>query len=92
MSESLSVSRILESHVRVVKADLGFKAEYRPEGRLLNPHLAGGALLDVGCYVVSFASMLLGTPTRIRGISHIGRTGVDEQSAILLEYPDRLLR
>jgi dihydrodiol dehydrogenase / D-xylose 1-dehydrogenase (NADP) len=74
--------------VRVVKADLGFKAEYRPEGRLLNPHLAGGALLDVGCYVVSFASMLLGTPTHISGIAHIGRTGVDEQSAILLEYPE----
>jgi predicted dehydrogenase len=74
--------------LRLVKADLGFRAEYRPEWRLLNRNLAGGALLDVGCYVVSFASMLLGSPTQVSGISHIGETGVDEQSSILLGYPE----
>lgn len=74
--------------LRMVKADLGFRAEYRPEWRLLNRNLAGGALLDVGCYVVSFASMLLGSPTKVNGISHIGQTGVDEQSVILLGYPE----
>lgn len=74
--------------LRMVKADLGFRAEYRPEWRLLNRNLAGGALLDVGCYVVSFATMLLGNPTQVAGISHIGQTGVDEQSAILLGYPE----
>jgi dihydrodiol dehydrogenase / D-xylose 1-dehydrogenase (NADP) len=73
--------------LRMVKADLGFRAEYRPEWRLLNLNLAGGALLDVGCYVVSFASMLLGSPTQVSGYSHIGETGVDEQSAVLLGYP-----
>ncbi|SRR5450759_3370 len=72
--------------VRMVKADLGFRADFIPEGRLLSPHLAGGALLDVGCYVVSFASMLLGTPNQVTGLSHLGQTGVDEQSAILLGY------
>jgi predicted dehydrogenase len=74
--------------LRMVKADLGFRADYRPEWRLLNPNLAGGALLDVGCYVVSFASMLLGSPTQVSGLSYIGETGVDEQSAILLGYPE----
>lgn len=74
--------------VRMVTADLGFRAEYNPEGRMLNPHLAGGAFLDVGCYVVSFASMLLGEPNRVTGLSHLGDTGVDEQSAIVLGYPE----
>jgi dihydrodiol dehydrogenase / D-xylose 1-dehydrogenase (NADP) len=74
--------------LRIVKADLGFRADYRPDWRLLNLNLAGGALLDVGCYVVSFASMLLGNPIQVSGISHIGQTGVDEQSAILLGYPE----
>jgi len=72
----------------MVKADLCFRAEYRPEWRLLNPNLAGGALLDVGCYVVSFASMLLGNPTQVSGMSFIGQTGVDEQSTILLGHPE----
>ncbi len=73
--------------VRMVTADLGFRAEFNPEGRMLNPHLAGGAFLDVGCYVVSFASMLLGEATQVTGLSHLGETGVDEQSAIVLGYP-----
>jgi predicted dehydrogenase len=73
--------------VRMVAIDLGFRAEFNPQGRLFNKNLAGGALLDVGCYVVSFASMLLGTPNQVVGISALGETGVDEQSAMLLGYP-----
>ena len=74
--------------VRMVTADLGFHANYDPQGRLFNPQLAGGALMDVGCYVVSFASMLLGTPQKVAGLSHLGNTGVDEQTGILLGYDD----
>ena len=75
----VKVRQLVQSGVigelRMVKADLCFRAEYRPEWRLLNPNLAGGALLDVGCYVVSFASMLLGNPTQVSGMSFIGQTG-----------------
>lgn len=73
--------------VRLLTADLGFRAGWEPQGRLLNPDLAGGALLDVGCYVVSFASMVMGNPTQVTGLAHLGQTGVDEQAAILLGYP-----
>jgi len=72
--------------VRMVTADLSFRADFDPLSRLFNPELAGGALLDVGCYVVSFASMLLGKPNHVTGLSQLGRTGVDEQSAIMLGY------
>jgi predicted dehydrogenase len=72
--------------VRMVTADLGFQAKYDPLGRLFNPQLAGGALMDVGCYVVSFASMLLGAPDKATAISHLGKTGVDEQTGIVLGY------
>ena len=74
--------------VRMVTADLGFHAKFDPQGRLFNPQLAGGALLDVGCYVVSFASMLLGTPRQATGVAHLGKSGVDEQTGILLGYDD----
>jgi predicted dehydrogenase len=48
--------------------------------------LGGGALLDVGIYPVSFASMILGAPIEVTSLAHLGATGVDEQSATLLCY------
>lgn len=72
--------------VRMLQADFGFRAGVNPEGRLFSPALAGGGLLDVGVYVVSLASMLLGTPTEVTGVAEIGSTGVDEQAVMALKY------
>ena len=71
---------------RLVQADFGFRAGVNPEGRLFNPQLGGGALLDVGVYVISFASMILGNATRIASLADIGSTAVDEQNGIVLGY------
>lgn len=76
----------LIGEVRLLTADLGFRAELDPKHRLFNPELAGGALLDVGVYTVSFASMIFGPPSRITGMAHLGQTGVDEQSAMIFGY------
>lgn len=70
-----------------LKAEFGFKMEWNPEHRLLNPALGGGALLDAGIYPVAFASMILGpSPKQVFSTSHIGMTGVDEHFSILLDY------
>lgn len=75
--------------VRSMHAAFGYNAVRDPDGRLLNPHKAGGALLDVGIYPVSFASLVFGRqPERIDSIAHIGETGVDEHNAMLFAYPD----
>ena len=73
---------------RLLQADFGFRAEFNPAGRLFNPELGGGALLDVGVYPISLASMLFGTPDRATGDAHIGMSGVDEHSAIVLHHED----
>ncbi len=67
-------------------ADFGFKNTFNPKHRLYDPALGGGALLDIGIYPVSMASMVLGTPDRIQSIAYLGETGVDENAAILLAY------
>jgi predicted dehydrogenase len=55
-------------------------------GRMLDPALGGGALLDLGVYVVSFASFALGRPERVTASGTIGPTGVDLQAGIVLDH------
>lgn len=72
--------------VRVVEADFGFQATFDPHSRLFDPVLGGGALLDVGVYTISFASMLLGRAESVTGTMHPTPTGVDGLSAFILHY------
>ena len=71
---------------RLLTADFGFHASAR-QGRWFEPALGGGALLDVGVYPVSLASMVFGPPKLVNGFADIGPTGVDEQAAIILSHP-----
>ncbi|MGN6700886.1 MAG: Gfo/Idh/MocA family protein [Thermomicrobiales bacterium] len=73
---------------RMLAADLGFRSTVGKEHRLRNPALGGGALLDVGVYPVSFASMIFGEPKTITSQAKLGETGVDEQAGIVLGYDD----
>lgn len=72
--------------VRMVQADFGFRTEFNPEKRLFDPRLGGGALLDVGVYPISLASMILGRPSEIASQVVMGESGVDEQSALVFQY------
>jgi predicted dehydrogenase len=72
--------------VRMLVADLGFQFEFDPRSRLFAPELGGGALLDVGVYTISFASMIFGQPSQVTGLAALGQTGVDEQMAVSLGY------
>jgi len=69
-----------------VTADHGQWFAEDPEFRLFSPALGGGAVLDLGVYPVSFASMVLGTPSRIVSISDPAFTGVDSQTSMLFGY------
>jgi predicted dehydrogenase len=80
------VSTGVLGEVRMLSVDFGFRADPDPASRLFAPGLGGGALLDVGVYCVSFASMVLGRPSGSVGIPHLGETGVDEQASIILEH------
>lgn len=81
------IAQEIIGEIRMLKADFGYRIDWLPEHRALNPKLAGGALLDVGIYPVSFASLVFNSiPQTIRTTAHIGKTGVDEQSAYTFIY------
>ncbi|HEY8775707.1 MAG TPA: Gfo/Idh/MocA family oxidoreductase [Gaiellaceae bacterium] len=69
-----------------VTADHGQWFARDPGFRLFAPELGGGALLDLGVYPVSFASMVLGTPDRIVSLIDPAFTGVDGQTSMLFGY------
>jgi predicted dehydrogenase len=73
--------------VVTVIADHGQWFAEDPAFRLFAPELGGGALLDLGIYPVSFASMALGTPDRVVALADPAFTGVDAQTSILLGHP-----
>jgi predicted dehydrogenase len=59
------------------------------EHRIQNPDLGGGALLDLGIYPVSFAWDVFGEPSSVYALSSpTPVTGVDQNDAIVLGYPD----
>ena len=72
--------------VRAVITDHSQKLNPDPAGRLHNPLLAGGALLDLGVYDVSFALDLLGAPSDIVARGRLTATGVDGEVAMILTH------
>lgn len=75
--------------VRSVVADRGELLSTDPRHRIRNPELGGGALLDLGIYPVSFASMVTGgrLPERVEAVGRMTDTGVDAHASMLLVYP-----
>jgi predicted dehydrogenase len=69
-----------------VEADHGQHFDFDPDSRWFSPELGGGALLDLGVYPVSFASMLLGTPSKIVKMVDLAPTGVDRQVSMIFGY------
>lgn len=80
------VSEEAIGELRLLSADFGFSKEYDPHHRLFNRSLGGGALLDVGIYLLSLAFFFFGAPAQIQSQAHLGPSGVDEITGLLLGY------
>jgi predicted dehydrogenase len=67
-------------------ADHGKWFESDPTSRLFAPELGGSAMLDLGVYPVSFASMILGTPERVGAMVTPAFSGVDAMASAVMGY------
>ncbi|MFF6981377.1 Gfo/Idh/MocA family protein [Streptomyces sp. NPDC008343] len=74
----------LLGEVRTVTADHGQFMNPDTAHRLFAPELAGGALLDLGVYPVSFASMVLGPFASLTAVGDTAHTGVDGQASVVV--------
>ncbi len=81
----------LIGEVRTIHADLGIVANDDPARRWFDPGQAGGSLLDVGIYPITFAQLLAGPPTEIHATRTWADTGVDAQYAITMKHEGDVL-
>jgi predicted dehydrogenase len=77
--------------IRLVRADFAIPKPFAENSRFFNPQMGGGAMLNYGIYLVSFAFVVLGKPCDVDCQATIGATEVDEQSVALLRYPSGAL-
>jgi predicted dehydrogenase len=73
-------------NVRQVRADLGSSVDVPESDRMVAPELGGGALLDMGIYPLTFASLFLGEPDGIEAVAAMAPTGIDLSVAVGLVY------
>jgi len=73
--------------IRHVSADFGFAFRGSRTHRLLDPALAGGAILDAGVYPLHVVILFLGEPADLVGFGSHAATGVDNHAAAVLSYP-----
>jgi predicted dehydrogenase len=74
--------------VRLVTADFGVNAPFDPNSRMYDPAKAGGSLLDLGVYPISFAQFALpalNDDPRIHVAGSLAPTGTDAQVSLILE-------
>lgn len=89
MPMSHKIKEVMDSGIigepRVLTATLCYEMLHKE--RILRPELCGGALLDLGVYVLNFARMYFG-PNYERCVTNclIGETGVDMHESISLTY------
>lgn len=75
--------------VKMIQVNFGSCKEYDVNNRFFSKELAGGALLDIGVYAVSFARYFMKSrPDVVLTTAGYFETGVDETSGILLKNPD----
>lgn len=81
--------------LRHIEATFTFNAAPNPAGRLEDPELGGGAILDVGCYTTSGARLLAGVatgrpfaePIELQAVGVKGETGADVYSSAVARFP-----
>ena len=86
--------------VRMIQSSFGFQmGKFMPEHRLFANDLAGGGILDVGCYPVSMSRFIAGAtqgkpfadPVKVMGTGRLGQQGTDEWSAAVLQFDAGIL-
>ena len=86
--------------VRMIQSSFGFNmGRFQPQHRLFASELAGGGIMDVGCYPVSMARLLAGAvtgksfadPIKVAGTASLNAEGTDDWAAGTLTFENGIV-
>jgi len=92
--QTFKIRELLKSgaigEVRMIHADFSYNMGPKYTNIRLSNLAAGGGIMDVGCYPVSFARMAAGCePLECKAVARIGPVSrVDEQATMALSFPN----
>lgn len=82
--------------LRLIRASFNVLCPFNPESRMFKKSLGGGAILDLGCYPVSYARHIAGAaqgrdfiePVKFSGTGHVHpEVGTDDFATAVAEFP-----
>jgi predicted dehydrogenase len=78
--------------ISLMVGNFGFNAPKEKDDRWQNPELAGGTLLDMGIYPIAISQWVMrAQPKSFVAMAHLGKTGVDELTTVLLKYENDVI-
>ncbi len=78
--------------VKLIHANFSYYRDAARGDIRYQPELAGGALMDVGCYCINFARTVAGEePTALHVEAHLHDFGVDDYAAGTLRFGDKIM-
>lgn len=78
--------------LKMIRTHFTFNRPHPADDVRYQPRLAGGSLMDVGCYCINLARALAASePTAVHAVAHLHPSGVDDYAAGTLDFDGRVL-
>lgn len=78
--------------VKIIRSSFCFKVTKTENNIRFRPDLAGGVLMDVGCYSINFSRAIAGAdPIEFRAMGRLHSSGVDEYAVGMMKFPGGVL-
>lgn len=78
--------------LKIVRTSFCFSVKNTKNNIRFDASMAGGALMDVGCYCLNFSRMITrAEPIKMHAVGVLHESGVDESACVVMEFPNKVL-
>jgi predicted dehydrogenase len=87
-----AAARGVIGEIKLIRTSFCYRTSKIAGNIRFDPHLAGGSLMDVGCYCINFSRLFAGCePVRVQGSAHFHESGIDDLASAVMAFPNGIL-